>query len=127
MNRTFLKVALRVIGMLSGVMGVAGILFGSYLLFCAGQDAKWWALAFSVFSLLFAGYLVYVAYLVWFKLSPLAVRHVCGLIGFYVFGLATKLVRTTHDPTSSWASVAFLGCLIAIYFGYKAVSRWLTR
>ena len=108
-------------------MGVAGLFFVSYLLFRAGLDVNGWKLALNLFSLLLAGYLVYVAYLVWFRLSPLAVRHVCGLLGFYVFTLAMKLLDPSYDPGSPWASVASLGCLFGVYFGYKSASRWLSR
>jgi len=127
MNQTFLKVVLRVIGTLSGVAGVAALFFASYVLVRAELDVNGWRLALNLFSLLLGSYLVYVGYLVWFRLSPLAVRHVCGLLGMYVFSLAMKLVDVRSDPSSPWASVAFLGCLFGVYFGYKAVSRWLSR
>ena len=127
MNRKLLEVALRIIGALSSLMGV-GMLCGALMFLISGmQDAKWWMVAFSGFFIFLAGYFVYVGYLVWFKPSPLAVRHVCGLIGFYVLTLFMELLDPSHDSFSPWKSFAFLGCLIAVYFGYKAASRWLSQ
>lgn len=123
MNKTSLTVALKAVGVLSGLMATGMLCVGLVLLISAAQAAEWGMMTLSLFPLMLAGYFAYVAYLVWFRFSPLAVQHVCGLLGFCVI----MLLDPRHDSFSPWRSFAFLACLIAVYFGYKAVSRWLSR
>ena len=83
------------------------------------QDAKWWMVTFSGFFIFLAGYFVYVGYLVWFKPSPLAVRHVCGLIGFYVLTLFMELLDPSHDSFSPWKSFSYREILKNYKIGIK--------
>ncbi len=36
---------------------------------------------------------IFVAYMVWFRFSPLSVRHVCGTLAFWLFILAAEMFQ----------------------------------
>lgn len=123
----FLKILVKLIGSLSGLLGFGMLCVDLFFLVGVFKAATWWMVPIAMFSFGIAAYLLYVAFLVWFRFSPLAVRHVCGALGFYALSLATNCLNPERLASTPWISFAWLGCLIAVYFGYKAASRWLSR
>jgi hypothetical protein len=74
---------------------------------------------------LLAAYFIYAAYLVWFRFSAVAVRHVCGVLAFY--GLTFVSAAFEQSPDADWMPFAFLGSLLAAYLAYRVVSHYLSR
>lgn len=130
MSRSMAKVVIRMIGTLTGLLGLSCLLF-LVPMFCRQglSIAKLWMLPIHLFPLIVAFYFLYVAYLVWFKFSPLAVRHVIGLVGFCLLMLFPSLYfsGTASYKHASWHSFAFVGWFIVIYFVYRVVNYRLNR
>jgi nitrate/nitrite transporter NarK len=80
---------------------------------------------FAVFALALAVYCIYVAYLVWFRFSPLAVRHICGAVGVYILTLLWDVFKRSRD--ADWMPFAFLGSFFVIYIVYRVASHRLSR
>ena len=81
----------------------------------------------AIFPLALSVYFLYVSYLVWFRFSPLAVRHICGALGFYVLMVITKLFDPASNSHAAWPAFALLGSLIVVYFAYRVASDRLSR
>ena len=85
----------------------------------------------AIFSSMFAllgAYVLYVAYLCWWRLSPCAVRHACLVGAFYVFGGVGLLLDRVEAVTSAQVHGALaLVAFIAIVWTYVRVSRHMTR
>jgi hypothetical protein len=125
MTLSIAKTVMRVVGTLAGLLGVAMLCFMPFMLFHSITERNPWMIVLAIFPLALALYFIYVAYLVWFRFSPLAMRHICGALGFYVLMLLTKLFDRDLDTT--WAPSAFLGCLVIVYFAYRVASNRLSR
>jgi hypothetical protein len=125
MNCNIGKIVVRGIGSLAALLGVGMLCVTPFLIAHTLRDQtnRWW-LALLLLLLAIAAYLVYVGYLVWFRFSPRAVRHVCGAVGFY---LLTQCVELFGRSDELWTSFAFLGGLIVVYFGYRFTSSRLSR
>ena len=123
------KVLIRVAGTLAGLLGLGMLCVAPVMLYHSFIEQNPWMIGLALFPFALAVYFVWVAYLVWFRFSPLAVRHICGALGFYGLTLAARLVGPPRDPEMPWGSFAFLGCLVVIYIAYKfasdRLSRWL--
>ena len=124
MRLTIAKLVLRVVGTLAGMLGIGTLCIIPFLLNRAIIDRETWMILLAIIPLPFAAYFVFVAYLVWFKFSPCAVRHVCGAVGLY---LLTQSVELFGRPDEMWKSLAFLGCPVVVYVGYRVVSARLNR
>jgi hypothetical protein len=121
------KALMRVAGALAGVSGVVMLCFGLSPLYHSVTEQDPWMIGLAALLLALPVYLVYVAYLVWFRFSPLAVRHICGTLAFLMLGLVTTLFDPTRDSGTPWRSLAFLGCLLAALMGYRIASERLSR
>jgi len=123
------KVLIRILGTVAGLLGVGLLCFAPFVFYRSITEQNPVMIAFAVLPLALAAYFLYVAYLVWFRFSPLAVRHVCGALGFYALTLLTKLFDPMRDSGVPWRSCAFLGCLVAVFLAYRfasgRLSRWL--
>jgi len=127
MKLTIAKIVMRVIGTLAGLLGLGMLCVTPFMLYHSITERNAWMILLAVFPLALAAYFIYVAYLVWFRFSPLAVRHICGALGFCVLMLVTKLFDPSRDSDTPWAAFAFLGCLVAVYFAYRVASARLSR
>lgn len=129
MTPNIAKVLMRVAGTLAGLLGVGMLCFAPFMVYHSFTERNPWMIGFAIIPLAVAAYFVYVTYLVWFRFSPLAVRHICGAIGFYVLALITKLFDPVRDSGTPLAALAFLGCLVVVSFAYRfasdRLSRWL--
>jgi hypothetical protein len=125
MNRNIAKVVVKGIGTLAALLGVGMLCVTPFLIAHSLREEtnRWW-LAFLLLPLGIAAYLIYVGYLVWFRFSPRAVRHVCGAVGFYLLGQCMELFGRSGEIGTSFA---FLGCLAVVFFGYRFVSTRLSR
>jgi catechol 2,3-dioxygenase-like lactoylglutathione lyase family enzyme len=128
---TVAKIMMRVIGTLAGLLGIGSLFFTPFVLhqLMVPQSPLTilFSLYFAFFSLAVDAYFIYAAYLVWFRFSPLAVRHMCGLLGFSALVLVAKLADPLHHPHTPWAPLISLAGLGAVYFGYRAASNRLSR
>src|SRR5678816_1236304 len=92
-----IKIALRVLGSLAAVLGLS--MLGFSLVFLSPITSMKPDLAFSIvvgaIQILLGIYLSYVGCLVWFRLSPHAVRHVLGTLAFMLFA-TLGAVSYTH-------------------------------
>ncbi len=83
-------------------------------------------IAFAVFGILLGVYFTRVGYLVWFRWSPLAVRHVIGTLAFLLLGQLVRFVHPHATGLPDWSVFWPLAAFLAIYFLYQfAVARCL--
>ena len=127
MKLTIAKTLMRVVGTLGGLLGLGMLCIAPLMLYRSVTERNPWMILLAAFPLALAGYFIYVAYLVWFRFSPIAVRHICGALGFYLLMLITKLFDPSRDSGTPWAAFAFLGCLVVVYFAYRVASDRLSR
>lgn len=128
MKLTVAKIVMRVIGTLAGLLGLGMLGLAPFIFYHAIAEWNLWMILLAAFPLALAVYLVYVAYLVWFRFSPLAVRHICGALGFYGFTLLTPLFNPgPGGPDTAWSALAFLGCIVGVYLAYRVASNRLSR
>jgi hypothetical protein len=121
------KIAMRVAGTLAGLVGLCflpAMLVGLYHSITEPYPLM---ILVAAFALAISAYLMYVAYLVWFRFSPLAVRHVCGALGFYVLTLVPRLLDLSRNPDRPWMGFALLGSFVAVYIAYRFASHRLSR
>ena len=85
------------------------------------------SIAFLVSLFVVAAYLIYSTYLGWFHLSPKAVRHICGSLGFVIYLVLLNLTETLFGASSPIYGLATIVGLIGVYFAYKACSVKLIR
>lgn len=125
------KVLIRVAGTLIGLLGVGMLWFSSFLIYHSFTEQDPWMIALAVFPCALTAYFLYVMYLVWFRFSQLAVRYLCGALGFYVFTIVVGVFDITHGPDTVWKALAFFGCAVVIYCAYRLATvylgRWLFR
>jgi hypothetical protein len=121
------KIVVRIAGTLAGLCGFS--LFSAMLmgLYSSITEPNSGMIFFAAFALAFSAYLMYVAYLVWFRFSPRAVRHVCGAIGVYVLSLVPRLLDLSRHGDQPWIEFAFLGSFVAVYIAYRVASHRLSR
>lgn len=73
-------------------------------------------------------YLVYVGYLTWFRFSPLAIRHICGVIAFYLLGVVQVVLDIFVGSQLSVASgIIALFSLIAVICLYCWAFKYYNR
>ena len=126
--RIFAKVVVRVIATLVGLLGLWLLFTALLLLYHVIPERDAGRISMGVFALPFAAYYLYTAYLVWFRFSPLAVRHVCGALCLYgMIFVTAKLLEVTAHSYALWPAFAFLGCVVAVYIAYRFVSNRLSR
>ena len=125
MSLTFAKILMRVVGTLAGLLGLGMLCILPFLIHHAIAEQMGWMILFAVFPLPVAAYFIYAAYLVWIRFSPVAVRHVCGALGFYTLTLFPKAFERFRD--ADWMPFAFFGCLVAVYLACCVVSHYLSR
>jgi hypothetical protein len=118
---------MRVIVTPVGLFGVCMLCLGPFLLYQSCSEQNPWLIVLAVVPMTLGAYFLYVAYLVWFRFSSLAVRHICGILGFYVLGCVTTLFDPAHDSYRHWTGFAYLGCLVVVYFAYRFASDRLSR
>ncbi len=116
---------MRVVGTLAGILGVLFLGFAPFMLSNAVTDRNLVMILFAALPLVLAVYFLYVSYLVWFKLSPLAVRHICGALGFYSLTLVPKLLGSLRY--TGWAAIIYFCCVVGVYLAYRIVTRRLSR
>ena len=128
MKPTTAKILMRVVGTLAGLLGLVMLPFG-FMFYHSITERNVWMILLPVCLQALAAYFIYVAYLVWFRFSPLAVRHICGTLALYVLALVTKLFDSFFDLGMPWEGFASLGCFVAAYVAYDVasvrLSRWL--
>ena len=130
MSASFTKVVVRLLGTIEGLFGAFALLPAFGMLWSAVWKGQVYWLAFVGFPLAVAAYGLYVGYLVWFRLTPLAVQHVCGTVGFLILILMNRWFEPLSSPvqhTPTWLPFAWLGALWAIYLLYRFAADRLSR
>jgi hypothetical protein len=115
-------VAVRVLGTLLGVLGCLLLWYAQYSWPQVGNKHSLFMKLATGSGILFAIYFFYVAYLVWFRYSPLAVRHVVAVFILYLW----SKIPTTDDRTPA-AGLVLLVSLVAMYLAYRLATRYLNR
>jgi hypothetical protein len=124
--RTAIKAALKIIGTLGGILGIA-ILWIAALLFFRSFRELGWTIILVIFPAFLGAYFIYMAYLVWFRFSPRAVHHTCIGVGLCLFSECSRVLGLTKEQNHWWVSVAAIGCIIALFFLCRTLSRWLNK
>ena len=122
-----ISLALRIVGTLSGIVGVATIAFSIAMCLRPELSENYFFLAAAAFTALIGTYEIYFCCLTWRRLSPNVIRHFFGLIGFFVFVPLFKYVDMTPRETLEWEPFIILGAIILFYYCYRALSKRLSR
>jgi hypothetical protein len=83
MNQTIATILIRIVGTLAGLLGACMLCVTPFMFYGAFASEHFWILLVGLFPFVVGIYFLYVAYLVWFRFSANAVRHVCGMLGFF--------------------------------------------
>jgi hypothetical protein len=127
MNAGVLKILIRFVGSISGVIGLA-LLYIFLRAFTKGLVNNTPKIVVAIAALLLGAYFLWVCYLVWCRLSPSAVQQVCGLLGYYLLGVfAEFFVKGKEHSQPPWMAFVFLGLLALIFWSYRVLSRCLNR
>ena len=122
-----ITVALRIVGTISGIVGVATIAFSIAICLRPGIRESFFVVPMAAFTALIGAYEIYFCYLTWRRLSPKAIRHFFGLIGFFIFASLLKYVDMTPRATLEWKPFIILGFVIIFYYGYRALSNRVSQ
>src|SRR3954471_6572306 len=126
MRHSVAKIVMRVLGTLGGVLGVVGLCITAFVLYHSATERNAGLVVAALIPLAFSAYFLYVSYLIWFKFSPLTVKHICGGIGFCVLALVSKLIEPARHSHGAWPIYAYLGSLIVLYLAYRVASDRLS-
>lgn len=129
MSSAIAKNLVRAVGILIGLPGFGLLSATPLLMYCAfaSPERGVWTFGFCLLPAVLALYLIYVAYLAWRRFSPLAVRHVCGVLAFGALVLIASLFTPMDGSHIPRGGFVYLGGLIAVYYCYQAAARHLTR
>ena len=120
MKTTTAILLFRVSGLLTALLGIANLCCAPAFL-----TDKNSAMVMLGFLFIFLGlYLLYVGYLTWRRFSPLAIRHVCGVIAFYL--LAGVQIAMDYSNSPHWlteSGIVSLVCLIGAFIFYRWASK----
>ena len=125
MKIKYISTSLRVIGTLSGIMGLATIIFAVTML--ARHNTTAVALFIPIFTALIGIYELYFCYLTWRRLSPTVIQHFFGILGFFAISAVLKYIDLTPKASVEWKPFLFIALLLAIYYGYRALSSRMNR
>ena len=123
MKGKHIKILVRFLGTLSGLLGAASIALAAMMLAAPNEVGSEFTLLFVVPTALFGAYQLFICYLLWRKLSPLAIRHLFGIVGFYLMSSCLKYVVLTPKTTSAWRPFLLIGLVLLIYYCYRALSK----
>lgn len=123
MNAGIGKNIFQALGILSALMGIVNLCAAPT--FLADKDG----MIIIGFLVLFLGlYLFYVSFLIWWRFSPLAIRHICGVIAFFSLGIIQIFVEwVTGSQLSVASGIISLFSLIAVFCLYRWASKYFTR
>ena len=132
MKRNHTELLMRIIGSLAGLLAIGMLLTIPFMLHQRINDQEQPLTTFSIIFLFFlalvpAAYFMSVAYFVWFRFSPLAVRHICGLPGIVLFMVIAKLSTSISTSMVALQAFAMLVGLVAVAFVCRACSNRLIR
>ncbi len=128
MKRTAAIIALRTIATLAALLGVGSIYGLTNFVLAKDIDLSTSAkIAIAVPGIIFAVYFIWIAYLIWFRLSPLAIQQVCGLLGFVLLVTFNNLFAPSKAPNGLYWALAFLGLLVVVLVGYRILGRYLCK
>lgn len=126
MKQYIAKVIVRLIGSVTGLFGICLACVSLFTIFNSIVDRSPWSSLLGFLTLPLAVYFISVAYLVWIRLSPIIVRQVCAILGFFCFSSILRL-GTLHDTHVFWVISLYILFLIAVYFGYSILITYLNR
>ena len=127
MRLTIAKIVMRIVGTLGGLLGVGMLCVTPFVLYHSIAERDGWMILLAIFPVALSVYFLYVSYLVWFRFSPLAVRHICGALGFCLLAVITKFFNPARDSHAAWPAFVSLGSLIVVYLAYRVASDRLSR
>ena len=127
MKHTSVKIGIKVAGTLTGLLGLCVLCYVPFAVHAIITKGSAWMLLLIVLPLALAAYFFYVAYLVWSRFSPLAVRHACGVLAVCVLVPVQELIDKGLHEYEPWGLFAYLGCLLAVYIAYSVASDRLSR
>jgi hypothetical protein len=88
-------------------------------------------IGFCVFGILLGLYFSYIGFLGWFRFSPLAVRHIVGVLAFMLFGAIPRAAHRFESADSpelfALYSVGVLGGALISYLVYRRVVSYCCR
>ena len=126
MKLTLAKIVLRVMGTLSGLLGV-GMLFSTSLILKHALAEPTWLALLLLTILPFPLWMIFVGCLVWARLSPFVIRQVCGVLGFLCLMFLINHTVFKADIHSPWTTSAFVGLILVTWGVYRIVSKRLNH
>lgn len=118
---------MRFIGSLAGLSGLGMSVLSLLIIYRSIADRSPWSILLVFLTLPLAVWGIYIAYLAWFRLSPIIVRQVCAILGIFCLSTISRLTGHFHDTSVFWEISLFILSLIAVYYGYSILSTYLNR
>lgn len=129
MKTSVAKIILRILGAIAGLFGLPMVVTMACVLYSSIRDGDLGLTLFVAFGGALDAYLIYVGYLLWFRFSPLAVRHICGILAFGLLCGTPRAFESNRDIEAWWQSFVFLAwagsIFLAYHFGSRRLNRWL--
>jgi hypothetical protein len=126
MKCRYVKILVRVLGTLSGLFGAASIALAAMMCANPGETGSEFSLLFVVPMALFGVYQLFICYLMWRKLSPLAIGNLFGIVGFYLVVVAQNVVLAPKT-TSAWRPFLLIGLILLVFYSYRALRSRLFK
>ncbi len=124
-----LKWVLKVVASLFGLSGVFGLAFMGW--FASREETSAVFLLFVSVGLVIDLYLIFVAYLVWFRFSPRAVRHSSAVLTIvllsYVLDVLRGQVGDGHVSDHPWYGYFMVGGLFLGFWAWVFLDGLLNR
>jgi len=117
-----IQLTMQVFGSMLGLLGVSVISGG---LVTVAKDTSLSAIVSAIISMILGAFFARGAYLVWFRWSPLALRHVVGDFVFFITLFCTFWLPS-YMPTGLGPYPAICS-LPVCYVGYRMISSGLNR
>jgi hypothetical protein len=126
MKRKVAIFIVRTIGTLAGVLGALMLYSASRIALDRSEPnlSIMFNVVFSGINLLIGLFCLWIAYLVWFRFSPRAIRQTCGLLGFILIGVVMARYPAPHHEPGSIALI-YLGTIALALMGYRLLSWYL--
>ncbi len=116
----------------AALLGLCQLFFGLiFFLPVSIRSGQAFIIGFGVLTILFGLYFCYIGFLGWFRFSPLAVRHIVGILALCLFGSISEAVRHFESAAAPGRSALYPLCSLAgallVYLLYRWVVSYCCR
>lgn len=119
------KIVVRAIGTLAVAVGGLGVCVQFFLGDLIVGDVL--SIMFNLLILLIAVWLLWIGYIVWFRLSPLGIQQAFGALGASAILTIMMLTPLDDRRNAVWYFLAFVIWFAFVVAAYPLVSRYFIR